>query len=370
MKNIIIKDEQKYNVISGNAISILNELPASVYELVYKCGEGFVLNASENHFNITEKLYGEVETITRKVLHSFETAEGNLGVLFSGPKGLGKSLTIRNICVEAIKKGFPVILVKEHFEGINQFIETICQRVVVVFDEFEKIYPSINKTSQTELEGQDSLLNLFDTTLLSKKLFLLTCNDVRNLTEYLINRPGRLHYHFRMYRLSIAEITEYCTDNLSERNRKLIPEICSLGAVIPDFSYDMLRAIIFELNTYQCGLQEARSVLNIDARIKSPFNYTVYFKSGRTETGFNYLDMGHIQCSVEWNRKSTGYREIAKADMTKVQWTGDADGSLLLEESHIKFVRSEDVKEDGIEKIIFIPAKAGYLSGDSDYRMD
>jgi len=284
MKNIIIKDEQKYNVISGNAISILGELPASVYELVFKRGEGFFLSASGNRFNITEKLYGEVETITRKVLNSFETVKGNLGVLFSGPKGLGKSLTVRNICAEAIKKGFPVILVKEHFDGISRFIDTICQPVVVVFDEFEKIYPSIIKTDQNDLEGQDSLLNLFDTTLAGKKLFLLTCNDVRNITEYLINRPGRLHYHFRMHRLSIDEITEYCADNLSEENRKLIPEICSLGAVIPDFSYDMLRSIIFELNTYQCGLPEARSVLNIDARLKSPFNYTVYFKSGKTET--------------------------------------------------------------------------------------
>ena len=364
MKNIIIKNEKNYQIISGNAISILNNLPASIYELCFNKDMGFSINEVDNHFNITEKLYGEIEDNTKRVLNTFEAIEKNLGVLFSGPKGLGKSLNLRKICVEAIKRGYPVILVKEQFDSISLFIETICQPVVIVFDEFEKLYLDRNKTEKDELQGQDSLLNLFDAALSGKKLFLLTCNDVRNISEFLLNRPGRLHYHFRMNRLSIDEITEYCKDNLKEENINLISEICSLGALISDFSYDMLRSIIFELNTYQCDLQEARKVLNIEARSKSPFNYTVYYTSGETETGFDYIDTASRHYRLDWFREKDGYRNDVRVNMTKLQWTGNSDGSLLLDGKYICLLCDEDNSK--IEKILFVPANEGYLSACND----
>ena len=264
MKNIIIKDEGNYQVVAGNAISLLSNLPASIYELKYEPKQGFVLNESENNFKITKKIYGDIETITKRVFLTFEKRNKNLGILLSGAKGMGKTLALCNICSEAIKKGLPVIMVKENYDGLSSFIELICQPVVVVFDEFEKIYQNRSKRERDELDGQDSLLNLFDSAFNGKKLFLLTCNNDISLSEYLLNRPGRIHYHFRMHRLSIKEITEYCNDNLKNENHSLIPDICSIGARIPDFSYDILGAIIFELNNYQCGLGEIQEILNID----------------------------------------------------------------------------------------------------------
>jgi DNA replication protein DnaC len=367
MQNIIIKDERNYQVISGNAITILNELPASIYELSFIPNEGFSLNETDGYFNITEKLYGQIETITKRVLHTFETVTGNLGVLFSGPKGLGKSLALRNICKEAVRKELPIILVNKHFDNISSFIDTIRQSVVVVFDEFEKHFLDRNKADREDLEGQDSLLNLFDSTLNGKKLFLLSCNDIGNISEYLLNRPGRLHYHFRMHRLSIDEITEYCMDNLDKENSELIPEILSMGALISDFSYDMLRSIIFELNIYKCGLQEARKILNIEARSKSPFNYTIYFQSGKTETGFDYIDTTNKHYRLDWYAKTDGSRNDVMVDMTKLHWTGNNNGSLLLENKHICLFNKEVKDHNNIEKIIFIPAKEGYLDAGNDW---
>jgi hypothetical protein len=366
MKNIIIKDERNHRVISGNAISILDVLPAAIFELEYNPDKGFSLNEADSFFKNPEKLYGEAETATKKVLSSFDSVEGNLGVLFSGPKGLGKTLTMRNICKEALKKGLPVILVKEHFENITSFIETICQPSVVVFDEFEKIYRNNNRTDKNDLEGQNSLLNLFDSSLNGKKLFLLTCNDIHNVSEYLLNRPGRLHYHFRMNRLSIGEITEYCADNLDKESHGLIPDLCSLGARIPDFSYDMLRSIIFELNTYKCGLAEARRILNIEARAKSPFNFTIYFKSGKTENSFDYIDTADNRYSLDWYWKESGERDYATVDMSEAKWSGSGDCSLHLDGKYIYWPRNEKRNKDGIEKIIFVPAKEGYLSSEND----
>jgi hypothetical protein len=366
MKNIIIKDERRHQVISGNAVSILDKLPAAIFELSYDAREGFSLNEIDGFFKNSEKLYGQMETITEKVLHTFNVFQRNLGVLFSGPKGLGKSLAVRNICKEALKKGFPVILVKENLDNIAQFIETICQPSVIVLDEFEKMYQDNCQTDKDDLEGQNNFLNLFDSFLEGKKLFLLTCNDIRNVSEYLLNRPGRLHYHFRMNRLSISEITEYCADNLGKENHGLIPDLCSLGARISDFSYDMLRSIIFELNTYKCSLAEARRVLNIEARAKSPFNFSVYFKSGKIETDFDYIDMTDNRFHLDWRWKENGERDCATVDMSEAQWAGSGDGSLHLDGKYIYWPRSEERNNDSIEKIIFTPAKGGYLSSEND----
>jgi len=366
MKNIIIKDERNHRVISGNAVSILDILPAAIYELVYNPDKGFSLNEVDGFFKNSEKLYGQAETITEKVLHTFDAFNRNLGVLFSGPKGLGKSLAVRNICKEALKKGLPVILVKENFDNAAQFIETICQPSVIVLDEFEKMYHDNCQTDKDDLEGQNNLLNLFDSFLEGKKLFLLTCNDIHNVSEYLLNRPGRLHYHFRMNRLTIGEITEYCEDNLGEESHGLIPDLCSLGARIPDFSYDMLRSIIFELNTYKCSLAEARMVLNIEAKAKSPFNYTIYFKSGKTVTDFDYLDTADNRCHLGWHWKENGERDCATVDMSEAQWAGSGDGSLHLDGKYIYWPRSEESNNNSIEKIIFIPAKERYRSSEYD----
>jgi len=367
MKNMLIKEERNHRVISGNEISILAELPASIFELNYTAENGFSLNETDNSFINAEKLYGEVEAITQKVLRTFDIVNRNLGVLFSGPKGLGKSLTVRNICKAALARGLPVILVKEHFDSITPFIETICQPSVVVFDEFEKIYPDNSRTEKDELEGQDSLLNLFDPSLKGKKLFLLTCNDVGNLSEYLLNRPGRLHYHFRMNRLTIESIAEYCKDKLVEERHSIIPDICSLGARIPDFSYDMLRSIIFELNTYQCELPEARKVLNIEAKAKSSFNFTVFFKSGKIETGFEYIDTSGSRSRINWFSKKGGNRDYAVINMIEARWTGNDDGSLLLEGKNIFWSESEEGSNDCIERIVFVPAKDGYLDEGSSW---
>jgi len=364
MKNIIVKDERNYQVIAGNAISVLDALPPSIYEVYYQRDAGFSLNETEQAFNATSKLYGEVESITCKVLSTFEKVEGNIGALFTGPKGVGKSLTVRNICREAIKKELPVILVKKYFSNISQFIETINQPSVIVFDEFEKIYPSRRQSDQNDLESQESFLNLFDSTLAGKKLFLLTCNDWFDLSQFLLNRPGRIHYHFRYHSLTADEISAYCTDNLIGERHVLIPEICASGARIPGFSYDMLRSMVFELNNYDCNLDEARKTLNINTQEYSVVDFKVYLKSGEIVHGDGLLDFEQSEYSLRWGRSLRGKEYFAIVDLRQARWTGNADGSLVLDKEFISKPENKDEDGGDIEKIIFFPDKEYFRKWD------
>jgi hypothetical protein len=363
MKNLVIINGSDCRIMYGNDLAVLESLPASVYELHYDKERGFFLTRVDGSFAVCEKLYGDVESLSNRVMISFERIQGSLGVLLSGPKGLGKTLTVKQICKTALEKNLPVIMVKECFGNIVSFIDSIRQPCVIVLDEFEKLYPNHRKTEQDELEGQEKLLTMFDSVLDSKKLFLLTCNDVRDISEYLLNRPGRIHYHFRMNRLAIDEIREYCADNLSPDMRHLVPDICSLGAKIPDFSYDMLHSIVFELNTYVCGLEDVKDVLNIDSGARSPFDYRIWFTSGEHESGFDYINPSSRQWDLAWYRESDGIRDDATVNMSEARWTGEDDGSLILEGAHIH--RRPGRKNSGprIEKIVFTPARKGYLSG-------
>ena len=65
---------------------------------------------------------------------------------------------------------------------------------------------------------------------------------------------------------------------------------------------------------------------------------------------------------LDWYDENGGRSDYATINLTKLQWTGNIDGSLLLERKYINWVRDESEKDDFIEKIIFYPAREGYQS--------
>ena len=73
-----------------------------------------------------------------KVLRSYAETDGNLGVILSGAKGIGKSLFAKLITARAVTDGLPVIMVNQYEPGLPQFLASIEQRCLVLFDEFDK----------------------------------------------------------------------------------------------------------------------------------------------------------------------------------------------------------------------------------------
>ena len=106
----------------------------------------------------------------------------------------------------------------------------------------------------------------------------MTCNELYKLNEYLINRPGRFHYHFRFEYPSANEIREYLTDKLQQEYQKEIDNVISFSNKI-SLNYDCLRAIATELNT---GLTfcDAIKDLNIVNTEQQSYNLMLRFKNG------------------------------------------------------------------------------------------
>ena len=251
----IVESGKRYRIFN-NAITTYDQLPPKTYRVDYD-PETRIFSLLEAHdFEIPEtKIYGQHLDKVKKVLNSMDKMNRNLGVILSGDKGIGKSLFSKCLGLKARKKGIPVILVNEYHEGIANFLEEIEQTVMILFDEYDKTFDEKKHNCQAEM------LSLFDGVSAGKQLFVITCNEIQSLSQYLINRPGRFHYHFRFLYPTADEIRDYMEDKLDKQYYDEIENVIAFS-VRMNLNYDCLRSIAFELNN---GLkfQEAINDLNI-----------------------------------------------------------------------------------------------------------
>lgn len=272
-----------------DTLQTYEELPPQSYVVRFSQLQGFYLEKYVEIEVKESKIYGVHLSKVQKVLSSFEAFNRNLGVILSGDKGIGKSLFARLLSIEAIKKGLPLIVVDTFVPGIASYIESIDQEVMVLFDEFDKTFGEV-KAEDGKASPQANLLSLFDGVSGGKKLFVITCNNMWKLNEYLINRPGRFHYHFRFDYPSPTEIREYLEDKLPEDRR------CEIDAVIMfsqkvNLNYDCLRAIAFEISRGE-NFKTAIADLNILNTEAQRYNIIVRLNNGRRLVRKNYdLDL-------------------------------------------------------------------------------
>ena len=283
----VVQMANDYFIYDSSVISMKN-LPAKVYDIncAPNCGWFLTEIGDTDSYNITEKIYGEHPKKVDKILRSFQLIENrSMGVIFSGDKGLGKSLSMKLLIHNALQLGYPVILCTHHINGLTDFLESIQQPVVVCFDEFDKQFGRYyNKTVDRDVDPMNEMLTLFDGLSQTKKLYVITCNHFRNLNEYLINRPGRMHYHIRFDCPRGKDVREYLTDNV--KIAAAAPEIdkCVKFSQRIPLNYDCLRAIAFELNLGE-KFEDAINDLNIINAEAQEYWITVTLEKGQNLYG-------------------------------------------------------------------------------------
>jgi hypothetical protein len=282
---IFIKDNNTYRVAGEKAIDIRHTLPAGTY-VVQQDQFGVYYLEQINDFTIPTKMYGDVEKQTTRIINTFNQRTVSTGVLLTGEKGSGKSMLAKNIAVELAKLEVPTIVINTKWLGddFNKFIQSIDQPAVVLFDEFEKVYKS---------SEQEQLLSLLDGVYITKKLFLFTSNDVNNINYYLMNRPGRVYYTIRYSGLDTAFIIDYCNDILNDKTH--IDTICKIAMLFNAFNFDLLKALVEEMNRYNESPQDALQMLNaIPEENDNMFTATVIAAG-------NAVPVGDIYNEGEWS---------------------------------------------------------------------
>lgn len=260
--------------IYGEDVKTFKLLPTASYEVNFNKMTGFYLTSRPDLIANEDKIYGSHGKKVEKVMHSFQMADRNFGIILSGQKGIGKSLFARILATKAIAAGHPVITVNSYIPGIADFLGSIEQEVVVIFDEFEKTFGA-----KEEFDPQEEMLSLFDGMNNGKKLFVITCNEIDKLNSFLINRPGRFHYHFNIQNPSDEEVSKYMFDKVKSEYHEKIPQVINLAKTI-NITYDYLRAIAFEMNQGY-DLDEILTDLNITRTSDVRFDFFITLQDGR-----------------------------------------------------------------------------------------
>ena len=304
----ISQGDNTYDIFD-DSLRVYDKLPAQSYVVRFSDRRGFYLSKYTEMDINEEKVYGVHLDKVNKVMNSFSEMNRSLGVILSGDKGIGKSLFAKMLSNEAIKNNIPVIVVDTYIGGIASYIESIEQEAMILFDEFDKTFGDV-RAKDGESSPQTSLLTLFDGLSGGKKLFVVTCNELRKLSEYLINRPGRFHCHFRFDYPSADEIKQYLRDKLAEEYYGEIDKVVSFSGKV-SLNYDCLRSIAFELShgiPFNDAIKDL-NIINIDSEY---YKVTLRFADGMTATNKSVcLDMfGTDESTAVYLYDSKGYNFV------------------------------------------------------------
>ncbi len=246
-----LKDGELLWPTQEGVYDVRNHLPVGTYT-VGVTPRGFYLKPIED-FNIVGKVYGKTNNHAERILATFADRPNATGVLLNGEKGSGKTMLAKMISQQAAQQGISTLVINTPFtgDGFNNFIQSIDEPCVIVFDEFEKVFNP---------EQQEATLTLLDGVYPTKKLFILTVNDKYKVNQHMRNRPGRIFYMIDYKGLDQQFIREYCEDRLNDKSH--IETIIRLTMMFDAFNFDMLKALVEEMNRYNETPNQALEMLN------------------------------------------------------------------------------------------------------------
>lgn len=335
-----LRSGNTYRVTDEAALDLHELLPAGNY-IVKEDPFGNLFLEEIDKFEALPKYYGDCLKNTDRILNTFGKRSNATGAMFTGEKGSGKTLLAKNLSIEGYKVGMPTIVINSAWCGdkFNKLIQDIDQPCIILFDEFEKIYDS---------GRQENILTLLDGVFPSKKLFVLTCNDKWRIDQHMRNRPGRIFYMIDFKGLDKEFIIEYCNDNLLAKQH--IPQICSIATLFTEFNFDMLKAIVEDMNRYNETPQEAMKILNAKPEYDSQNGETRFKVEVIDELGAP-VDEKRLYTKM-WHRNPLSCAEI-EIEVMAAASNDDCEvantlGRLDDAEITYTFLQTELVKVDGI----------------------
>lgn len=284
-----------------------DQLPAGTYRIEFDPMAGYSLIKVHDIEPIETKIYGAHDAKIAKISRVYDTMDRSTGVILSGERGMGKSLFLQLVNHKFNQKGIPTIICDNDTPGLEIYLDSIEQEVVVLFDEFEKKF---NK------DGQSRLLGLFDGTSNQKRLYMVTVNEVNHVSPYMFNRPGRFHYHIQFEYPTIEEATQYLEDKVNAEYHKNIADVINIIEYNP-LNYDCLRAVALELN-FGLEIKDIIDDLNIDISTTITGTVICTDSTGERFEGVRVIDMTANTDTCEVYNKS-GRNIDVKLDLNELK---------------------------------------------------
>lgn len=252
MNNVWSKQGNDYYLgeISNQEATLEN----AIYKVMQTPHGMLYLSRTQDKFSFPYKVYGVETDFINRVVKTYKNTKSNLGIIFNGIKGTGKTVTAEMICNEL---KMPVLIISLAFPGINNFINDIQQDIILFIDEFEKVY---NEQDHSVLSIMDGALNNQ-----YRKIFLLTTNNLY-VNENLVERPGRVRYVKKFEGLSLKYITEIVDDKLVYKELK--KEVIEFIATLQIITIDNVKAIIDEVNIHNEVPKKFADIFNVKQAVR------------------------------------------------------------------------------------------------------
>ena len=160
-------------------------IAGKVYDLNWDSYNCTYIFSENGDLNLPSKVYNLKKDIPfkKRVLTYFkETTAQTTGIMLAGTKGTGKTVLAKVIAKES---ELPIIIVDGSYpaQHLSKFFKGFKTPVCIIFDEIEKKWRT------------DRMLEFLDgVEATTKKLVLMTCNDVSQVSQYMQDRCSRVRY--------------------------------------------------------------------------------------------------------------------------------------------------------------------------------
>ena len=318
------------------------------------------LEKIDDTFRFDFKIYDlDCEDIISKVINTwtsdlFRESNKNLGVIFNGIKGTGKTIAAKQLCNRI---GLPVLVISKPVDGMLEFIQSLHFESIILIDEAEKTFR----------EEQEVLLKMIDGVYNDmRKLYILTTNKL-SIDENLLGRPGRIRYIKEFSNLLAKAVNDVIDDNLKDISLK--EGVLKVVDSLEISTIDILKAIIDECNIM--GAVPSDSTLNIP---KAKYRMQII--------SFDNLDFqfhqelkgyikDHLVCNesvADWLRKVIGTDESKKKpkknmDLINEMFECDVDIEWQATSSLATYIG----KRIGHRTVISEPDRYGFFTVESDW---
>lgn len=233
--------------------------PGKVYDLLIKTvwGERVIKFELNGEMNLPPKIYQtKKDTLfVNRVLQNFNSSNKNTtGVLLTGDKGTGKSVTAKILAEEA---KLPIIVINPDLEEkyLEEFFKEFDTPVCILFDEVDK-----NFSTQKMLTFLDGMHKT------AKKLVIMTANDEDNLSNFIKNRCSRIRYYRHYNMLDDArEYAELICEDKGIENKEEVVDFIVKNIKYP--SIDNISSFIDEVvftKDWNLSLSEVLEFMNIN----------------------------------------------------------------------------------------------------------
>lgn len=352
-QNIWIQDSNTFMKGSATTKAHPEGLPKGIYE-VKESMTGYYLNRLGDSFVFNYKLYGINNEFIEHFIKTYNNTTGNLGVLFNGTKGTGKTVTAEELCN---RLELPVIIVKS-CKAVDDMLKFLATQInfdcIFFFDEYEKEF----KESSSVLSFMDGVHNSQ-----YRKIFLLTTNELE-INDNLLGRPSRIRYVSSFGNLPEETTLELLNDILIDKGA--VESVLDLIRQLQIVTIDLVKALAQEVNIHGVDkIDMIRKNFNLEF---SDFTYLV--ESIELESGsldgvrdINEQLFEKIIRSREVARKITG-KLLSELTEEEIDARRTMAGTYVRTDSisinkEIKYLKIGD--EFGDRPIVHINVKKGYI---------